>query len=126
MPDLIAKAADKVGAHKITTRPSERHVRVEHEGTVLAESSRAYELEETRLPTRYYLPREDVRTDLLEASDTTTHCPFKGDATYLSAPGVPDAFWVYEEPDKEDAKPIRRMLAPYPGRVTILVDGEPI
>ena len=101
-------------------------MRVEHEGTVLAESSRAYELDETRLPTRYYLPREDVRTDLLEASDTTTHCPFKGDATYHSAPGVPDAFWVYEEPDKEDAKPIRGMFAPYPGRVTILVDGEPL
>ena len=89
-----------MAAHKITTHPSERHVRVEHEGAVLAESSRAVELDEARLPTRYYLPREDVRTDLLEASDTTTHCPFKGDATYFSAPGAPDAFWVYESPEQ--------------------------
>ena len=119
MSDLIAKAADKVGAHKISTHPVEGRVRVEHEGTVLAESSRAIALEETRIATRYYLPREDVRMDLLEASDTTTHCPFKGDATYFSAPGVQDAFWVYDAPDKDDAKPIAGMLAPWPGRVTV-------
>jgi uncharacterized protein (DUF427 family) len=113
-------------AHRITTRPSPRTVRVEHDGTVLAESSRAVELEESGLPTRYYLPREDVRTDLLEPSATTSHCPFKGDATYFSAPGVPDAFWVYDAPDQEDAKPVAGLLAPWPGRVTILVDGEPL
>ena len=111
---------------RISTRPSERHVRVEHEGQVLAESSRAVELSELGRPTRYYLPREDVRTDLLEPSDKTSHCPFKGDATYFSAAGVEDAFWVYEEPDKEAAKPIAGMLAPAPGRVTVVVDGAPL
>ena len=124
-PDTLKKAAHAVGAHRITTRPSERHVRVEAGGQVLAESDRAVELDETGLPTRYYLPREDVRTELLMPSPTTSHCPFKGDATYLSAPGVPDAFWVYESPSEEDARPIAGMLAPWPGRVDVVVDGRP-
>ena len=113
-------------AHRITTRPSVRHVRVEgRDGQVLAESDRAVELDETGLPTRYYLPRDDVRTELLTPTDTTSHCPFKGDATYFSVPGADDAFWVYEAPSEEDALPIAGMLAPWPGRVDVRVDGEP-
>jgi uncharacterized protein (DUF427 family) len=124
--DKLRQAAHAVGAHRITTRPSDRHVRVELDGQVLAESSRATELDETGLPTRYYLPREDIRTDLLTASDTTSHCPFKGDATYFSAPGAKDAFWVYEAPSEDDAQPIAGLLAPWPGRVQVLVDGRPV
>jgi uncharacterized protein (DUF427 family) len=111
--------------HRITTRPSLRHVRVEGpDGRVLAETERAVELDETGLPTRFYIPRDDVRTELLEPSDTTSHCPFKGDATYFSAPGVPDAFWIYEAPSEEAAEPIGNLLAPWPGRVDVIVDGE--
>ena len=114
---------DTKRAHRITTRPSHSHVRVESaDGTVLAESTRAVELDETGLPTRFYLPREDVRTELLTPSDTTSHCPFKGDATYFSAPGAPDAFWVYEAPSEDDAKPIAGLLAPWPGRVDVIVE----
>ncbi len=123
--ESIKKAAHAVGAHRVRTKPSSRHVRVEHAGRELAERDRAVELDETGLPTRYYLPRDDVRTDLLTPSATTSHCPFKGDATYLSAPGVEDAFWVYEAPSEADARPIAGMLAPWPGRVDVLVDGEP-
>jgi uncharacterized protein (DUF427 family) len=111
--------------HGITTRPSDRHVRVEADGQLLAESDRAVELDETGLPTRFYLPREDVLTDLLTPSETTSYCPFKGDATYFSAPGVNDAFWVYESPSEPDAVPIAGMLAPWPGRVEVRVDGKP-
>ena len=124
--DSLKKAAHAVGAHRIATHPFAGHVQVLREGQVLAESGRAVALEETGLPTRYYLPRDDVRTDLLEASDTTSHCPFKGDATYFSAAGAKDAFWVYEAPSEEDASPIAGMLAPWPGRVDIVVDGEPV
>jgi uncharacterized protein (DUF427 family) len=124
--DTIKKAAHAVGAHRITTRPSTRHVRVERDGLVVAESDRAVELDETGLPTRYYLPREDVRTELLTPTETTSHCPFKGDATYFSASGAEDAFWVYEAPSEEDARPIAGMLAPWPGRVDVIVDGEPL
>jgi uncharacterized protein (DUF427 family) len=123
--DTLKKAAHAVGAHRISTHPCTRRIRVELDGQVLAESDRATALEETGLPTRYYLPRDDVRMDLLAPSDTTSHCPFKGDATYFSAAGAKDAFWVYEAPSEQDAKPIAGMLAPWPGRVDVLVDGEP-
>jgi uncharacterized protein (DUF427 family) len=126
MKDTVARAADKVGLHRISTSQSARHVRVEHDGTVLAESRRAVELEETGHRTRFYLPRDDVRMHLLEPSATTSHCPFKGDATYYSAPGVSDAFWVYESPDQPDAEPVAGLLAPWPVRVTVTVDGEPV
>ncbi len=111
-----------MSAHRISTNPSESHVRVEANGQVLAESDRAIELHETGLPTRYYLPREDVRMELLTPTDTTSFCPFKGDASYYSAPDVEDAFWVYEAPSEEDAKPIAGLLAPWPGRVEVIVD----
>ena len=121
----IKRAAHAVGAHRITTRPSARHVRVERNGELLAESDRAIELDETGLPTRFYLPRDDVRMDLLTPSDNTSHCPFKGDATYFDAPGARDAFWVYEAPSEEDALPIAGMLAPWPGRVEVVVEEPP-
>jgi uncharacterized protein (DUF427 family) len=119
MRNPVAMAAT---AHRISTHPSERPVRVELDGEVLAQSSRAIALEETGLPTRYYLPREDVRMDLLTPTDTTSFCPYKGDATYFSAAGATDAFWVYEAPSEEDAKPIAGLLAPWPGRVEVIVE----
>jgi uncharacterized protein (DUF427 family) len=121
--DMLKKAAHAVGAHRIETHPFHGRVTVEKDGRRLAASDRAIALEETGLPTRYYLPREDVRTDLLEPSETTSHCPFKGDATYLSAAGAKDAFWVYEAPSQEAALPIAGMLAPWPGRVEVTVEG---
>jgi len=107
-------------AHRIETKPATQHVRVEHDGVVLAESDRALELHERGLPVRYYLPREDVRMDLLERSASTSHCPFKGDAAYYGVEGAPDAFWTYEAPiaGRED---IAGLLAPWPGRVDVVV-----
>jgi uncharacterized protein (DUF427 family) len=122
----LKKAAHAVGAHRISTHPSTRRIRVERQGQVLAESDRADALDETGLPTRYYLPRDDVRMDLLTPSETMSHCPFKGDATYFSVDGAKDAFWVYESPSEQDALPIAGMLAPWPGRVDVFADGEPI
>jgi uncharacterized protein (DUF427 family) len=123
---MLKKAGHAVGAHRVRTRPFAGHVRVERYGQVLAASDRAVALDETGLPTRYYLPRDDVRMDLLAASETTSHCPFKGDATYFSAPEARDAFWVYEAPSEADALPIAGMLAPWPGRVDVFADGKPI
>jgi uncharacterized protein (DUF427 family) len=111
--------------HRITTRQSSEHVVVRAGDTVLADSTRPLVLSERGLPDRYYLPREDVRLDLLTPSSTTSHCPFKGDAAYFSADGVPDAFWVYDEPIDGRAE-ISGLLAPWPGRVEVLVDGSPV
>ena len=93
---------------------------VTHDGVVLAESDHPLVLSEQGLPDRYYLDPADVRMDLLEPSATTSHCPFKGDASYYSAPGVADAFWVYESP-KDDRADIAGLIAPWPGRVEVTV-----
>ncbi|NGO42498.1 DUF427 domain-containing protein [Streptomyces ureilyticus] len=90
--------------HRITIEQGTEHVRVVHDGQVLAESTRPLLLRETGLPVRYYLPMEDVRTELLTPSDTHTHCPFKGDASYWSVPGAPDLVWTYPDPKPEVAE----------------------
>ncbi|MFE2055706.1 DUF427 domain-containing protein [Streptomyces sp. NPDC056465] len=87
--------------HIITVEPADAHVRAVHDGQVLADSRRPLVLRETGCPDRYYLPPEDVRTDLLTPSDTRTHCPFKGDASYWSVPGAADLVWAYPEPKEQ-------------------------
>lgn len=89
--------------HRITVEPGTEHVRVVHDGQLLAESHRPLVLRETGCPVRYYLPPEDVRTELLSPSDTSTHCPFKGDASYWSLPGAADLVWAYPDPKPEVA-----------------------
>lgn len=90
--------------HTITIEQGTTHVRVVRDGQVLAESRRPLLLHETGLPVRYYIPPEDVRTELLTSSDTSTHCPWKGDASYWSLPDAPDLVWGYEEPKEEVAR----------------------
>jgi uncharacterized protein (DUF427 family) len=83
------------------TRVSDQVV-VRVNDVIVATSSRPVVLTETGCPPRYYLPAADVRMNLLTKSPTTSHCPFKGDATYWSvhtADGVaPDVVWSYPEP----------------------------
>ena len=93
--------------HQITITPASAHIEVTVDGEKLAESSRAVILEETGLPARYYLPREDVRTDLLRATATQSTCPYKGQAAYWSAEVAgqvhDDIVWSYESPIPEAA-----------------------
>jgi uncharacterized protein (DUF427 family) len=98
--------------HTITIEQGSEHVRVVHDGQVLAESGRPLLLRETGLPVRYYLPPEDVRLDLLTPSDTHTYCPFKGTASYWSLPDAPDLVWYYSEP-KPDVAQIKDHLCFY-------------
>ena len=72
---------------RVDILPSSRHVRVEVDGVTVADSRHARILFETGLPARYYLPKTDVRLDLLEHTDTVTHCPYKGSAEYWSVNG---------------------------------------
>lgn len=105
-----------------------RHVRVEIDGVLVAETRRPVLLFETRLPTRYYIPREDVRLDLLTPTDLHTGCPYKGTAEYWSltdgGPDVPpDIAWSYPDPIPA-VQTIRGHIAFYNEAVDITVDGE--
>ncbi|HEX2051945.1 MAG TPA: DUF427 domain-containing protein [Actinomycetota bacterium] len=82
--------------------PCAKRVRVVFAGEVVADSTETKLLHETGHLPVYYFPRSDVRSDLLRRSDTTSHCPFKGDATYWSIvvgdETSADALWGYETP----------------------------
>jgi uncharacterized protein (DUF427 family) len=112
--------------HRVDVLPSSRHVRVELDGHVLAESARPALLFETMLPTRYYLPRDDIRAEL-SPSSTRTYCAYKGQASYWSAAAgdrvVPDIAWTYQQP-LHDAAQVRGLVAFFNERLDVIVDGE--
>jgi uncharacterized protein (DUF427 family) len=114
--------------HRVDVLNSSRHVQVLVDGELVAESHRPRLLFETGLPVRYYLPKLDVRLDLLEPSPTRTRCPYKGEAVYWSvrAGGVvhEDIVWGYPAPIPETPK-IENLLAFYNEKVDIVVDGVP-
>ena len=87
---------------------SSRRVEVVVGGQIVADTRRARFLFETRLPTRYYIPPEDVRMDLLVPSDKATACPYKGKARYYSVrigqEVFPDIVWSYPDPIAECPK----------------------
>ena len=88
--------------HTITVTPAAQHIEISLNGVKLAESDRAMRLQETGLQDRYYLPREDVRTEYLRPTETQTTCPFKGEASYwsvdLDGDIRPDLVWSYQDP----------------------------
>ncbi len=114
-------------AHQITIAPADRHVEVALGGEKLAESDRAMVLDEAGLPARYYIPREDVRTELLRPTASTTTCPFKGQASYWSvqigSQVYADLVWSYQAPIPQAAA-IAGMMCFYPDRVELSVGGE--
>jgi uncharacterized protein (DUF427 family) len=112
---------------RVDTVHSSRHVRVEVDGQVVAETKRPVLLYETGLPTRYYIPKLDVRMDLFEATDTVTHCPYKGAASYWSLrvgdKSYRDFVWSYPSPIPEIPK-IENLLSFYNEKVDLYVDGK--
>jgi uncharacterized protein (DUF427 family) len=111
--------------HRIDVVPSSRHVRVERDGEVLAESSRPYLLFEPPLPVRYYVPPDDVALDLLEPSRTRTTCAYKGHTSSYWALDGRDVAWSYAEPLREVAD-VAGLIAFFNERVDIAVDGAPL
>jgi uncharacterized protein (DUF427 family) len=113
--------------HRVDVLNSSRHVRVEVGGVPLADTRRPRLLFETGLPTRYYIPKVDVRMDLLEPSDTVTACPYKGQARYWSAQvgetTFKDIAWSYPAPIPECPK-IEQLVAFFNEHVDLYVDGE--
>ena len=97
-------------------------------GEVVAETTRPRLLIETGLPTRYYIPKLDVRQDLLTATNTSTRCPYKGKASYWSVTvkgkEFTDIVWGYPAPIPECPK-IENLLCFYDEKVdAVYVDGE--
>jgi uncharacterized protein (DUF427 family) len=113
---------------RVDALPSSRHVQVEIEGTVVADTRTPVLLFETDLPVRYYFPREDVRLDLFTPTGSHTRCPYKGVATdYWSWAGSgdvrPDIAWSYPDP-LPSVGTIKDRVAFYNESVDIVVDGE--
>jgi uncharacterized protein (DUF427 family) len=121
-----------VGGHprnpyaRVDALRSHRHVRVEVDGVVLADTHAPVLLFETGLPTRYYLPEEDVRLDLLTPSANRSHCPYKGDAErywdfegHRNGSGIA---WSYPDPYPAVGR-IQDRIAFYNELVDVTVDG---
>jgi uncharacterized protein (DUF427 family) len=107
---------------------SNRHIKVVVAGETVAESRSPILLFETGHPVRYYLPKTDVRQDLLVPSKLKTYCPYKGEANYYSIKVADqlaeDVVWYYRYPTSEVAK-IASYLAFYEEKIeAIEVDGE--
>lgn len=111
--------------HRVDVRASSRHVQVEIDGEVVADSTRTRLLFETSLPVRFYFPREDVAP--MRRSTQRTHCPYKGHASYWS-PEVggrirENLAWTYEQPLPEVAA-IAGLVAFFDEAVDVIVDGR--
>jgi uncharacterized protein (DUF427 family) len=110
---------------RIDILPSSRRVRVDIGGMTVADTTNASFLHETNLPTRYYIPKTDVRMDLLTPTDLATACPYKGTARYWSVTidGVAhdNILWGYDVPLPESQK-IAGMVSFYNEKVDVYVD----
>jgi uncharacterized protein (DUF427 family) len=113
----------KYPGHRITTRPAGVRVLVKYNGEVIADTRDAIAMEESKssssvlAPVVYYIPRKDVKMERLVRTSHTTHCPFKGDASYYSLKNGPEnAVWSYEQP-YDEMTAIQGLLAFYPDKV---------
>jgi uncharacterized protein (DUF427 family) len=110
--------------HPITVEPTGSRVTVTLGGRVVADSERALTLREASAAPVQYIPLADVDPAVLQPSEHTTHCPYKGDATYSSLQVGDEvawaAMWLYPEP-YEAVAPIKDHAAFYPDRVDAIV-----
>lgn len=109
--------------HPITIAPTGARVRVTFAGKIVADTTRALTLREASYAPVLYIPREDVDLTLLTQTSHTSHCPYKGDASYftISADGrtSENAVWSYQQPYPA-MREIEGRLAFYPKRVDMI------
>ena len=114
--------------HPITIEPTGGRVSVRLGDTVIADTTAALSLSESTYPVVQYIPIGDVDASQIVRTDTSTHCPYKGDASYYSILGegsgevLTDAIWTYETPYPAVAA-IAGHVAFYPNRVQIDVEA---
>ncbi|MFV1961730.1 MAG: DUF427 domain-containing protein [Acidimicrobiia bacterium] len=105
--------------------PSSRRVRVEVDGVTIADSTNASFLFETGLPVRYYLPKTDVRMDLLTPTELASSCPYKGTARYWSVTADGETHdnvvWGYDTPLPESQK-VAGLVSFYNEKLDIYID----
>jgi uncharacterized protein (DUF427 family) len=114
--------------HPITIEPIRGRVQVRVNGELVADTSAALELREATLPVVRYIPFGDVVSDRLTRTDTSSYCPFKGNASYYSVTTssgdtVDDVIWTYEEPYPAVAA-IAGHVAFYPNKAEITVSSQ--
>lgn len=113
--------------HRVDVVESSRHVEISVEGVKVADSRRSMMLFETGLPTRYYLPKLDVRLELLEPGELHSACPYKGTASYFSVRLdnhlVENIAWCYETPIPEIPKIAGRFCF-FDEKVDVTLDGR--
>ncbi len=98
-------------------------LRVVRDDEVIAETKHGWRVLETHHAPTYYIPREDVRMNLLSSSRRVSHCEWKGRAAYFHIGTSRDAAWSYPAPTK-DFTPIKDMIAFYAGAVDACYVGE--
>jgi uncharacterized protein (DUF427 family) len=112
--------------HPITISPEAQRVRIEFGGRTVADTTRALTLKEASYPAVYYVPRADADMSLLTRTAHSTHCPYKGDASYFTISGdgraAENAVWSYETPFPAVAE-IKDHLAFYPNKVDVIKVG---
>jgi uncharacterized protein (DUF427 family) len=110
--------------HPITVNPTGKRVVVRVNGEIVADTNEALQLQESSYPAVQYIPFKDVVQDVLTRTDTSTYCPFKGEAGYYSVTTgggtVDDAIWFYEQPYPAVAE-IAGHVAFYPDKADITV-----
>ena len=114
-------------AHPITVVPTPSRVVVKVDGTIIADTTSALTLQEADYPPVQYIPMADVEQSLLRRTDTSTYCPFKGDASYYSIATqdreLTDVVWSYETPYPA-VDVIAGHVAFYPQRVELTVGAD--
>ena len=112
---------------RVDVLPGSRHLKIIVGDEIVAETHQPHLLFETWLPTRYYIPRADVRMEMLQLSDLKTRCPYKGLARYWSVKVGGEVFknmvWSYENPIPECPK-IKGLVCFFNEKVDIYLDGE--
>jgi len=116
--------------HPITIEPTTARVQVRIRGELIADTTAALELREATLPAVHYIPMSDVVQDRIFRTDTSTYCPFKGDASYYgvttgtseAGDTVDDVIWTYENPYPAVAA-IAGHIAFYPNKADISVSA---
>ena len=107
-------------AHLLYFEPYERRMRAVKDGETVIDTTGGMLLYESNIPPVLYVPQDDVRGDLLTRTDHTTHCPFKGDATYYSIRNAgEEVVWSYEKP-YDEMMGIKGRLAFYPDKVEVV------